>query len=77
MTANHHGFPAGYVSPEAWEHAQRQAAEWELAREQEEAAQAAREQAISDRIAQRRDDHGEPVQATTASHDDEYEPVTK
>jgi hypothetical protein len=54
MTANHHGFPAGWVSPEAFEHAQRQAVAWELAQEGEAKAKAAREQAISDRIASRR-----------------------
>lgn len=54
MTANHHGFPAGWVSPEAFEHAQRQAVAWELAQEDEAAAKAAREQAITDRLASRR-----------------------
>lgn len=80
-------FPAGHVSPEAFEHAQRQAVAWELAQEEEAAAKAAREQAITERIAQRRGDHGEPGRVTTAGtasgpraaavdHDGEHEAVT-
>jgi hypothetical protein len=51
MTANHHGFPAGHVSPEAHEAAQRAAIAEGIAREQEEAERAAREQAVTERIA--------------------------
>jgi hypothetical protein len=48
----HH--PAGWVSAEAAEAAERVAIAQELAQEEEDAANAAREQAISERIAARR-----------------------
>jgi hypothetical protein len=47
-------WPAGWVSPESFEHAQRQAVAWEIAQEEAAAAKAAREQAITERIASRR-----------------------
>lgn len=48
-------WPAGWVSPESAEAAQRQLVAWELAQEEAAAAKAAREQAISDRMASRRE----------------------
>lgn len=56
-------YPAGWVSPEAHDAAQRAAVDRELSREQEDAERAAREQAITERIAQRRDYVAEPEAA--------------
>lgn len=47
-------YPAGWVSPEAHDAAERERIALELAQEQEEAANAAREQAVTERIAERR-----------------------
>jgi hypothetical protein len=70
-------YPAGWVSPEAAEHAQRQAVAWELAQEDEAAAKAARDQLISERLAERRGDHGKPVQEPAVDHDAQHDPVAK
>jgi hypothetical protein len=75
MTANHHGFPAGYVSPEAFEHAQRVAVAWELAQEEEEAARAARENLISERIVSRRAEGS--LQEGAVEDDGAEDPVTE
>jgi hypothetical protein len=64
-------YPAGWVSPEAHEAAQRAAVAQELSREQAEAEQAAWEQAITDRLAARRGALG-PEPAPEPAKDGEF-----
>ena len=72
-------YPAGWVSAEAAEHAQRQAVAWELAQEDEAAAKAARENLISERIKAQHVPavEGEPVAAGPAvDHDGQHDPLS-
>jgi hypothetical protein len=70
-------WPAGHVSPESWDAAQKVAVALEVDREQEEAAKAARENLIAERMASRRVPFqapgAAPVEGNSAVDDGEKE----